>query len=167
LTIEKALANSIQPEEPDAPPVEKIKPDKNKSTINSSIKSFSFAKGSLMWPVQRGVIVSKFGKQAHPSIKGLYIENNGIDIKVEPNKTAKAVFSGIVISIQSIPGHNIMIMVQHDEYYTIYSKLSTNSVNIGQTISAGDLLGNIESTTLHFEIWKGKHKLNPNQWLKK
>lgn len=164
LAIEKAIELAIRNAK------DKQRKEKKGTILKTTTKvtsTFSIAKSTLHWPSNNGVIVSAFGKQPHPSIKGLYIENNGIDIKLLNDKKVLSVFNGKVISIQTIPGHNIMIMVQHGEYYTIYSKLSSNSVNIGQEVSQGDILGEVEKNVLHFEIWKGKQKLNPNSWLKK
>jgi septal ring factor EnvC (AmiA/AmiB activator) len=46
---------------------------------------FEKNKGKLPWPVEKGVITSRFGKQPHPVLKGIVIENNGIDITTEKN----------------------------------------------------------------------------------
>ncbi len=44
---------------------------------------FEKNKGKLPWPVEKGVITSRFGKQPHPVLPGIVIENNGIDITTE------------------------------------------------------------------------------------
>ena len=41
---------------------------------------FEKNKGKLPWPVEKGIITSGFGKQAHPVLRGIMIENNGLDI---------------------------------------------------------------------------------------
>ncbi|MBK6894890.1 MAG: hypothetical protein IPH00_17620 [Flavobacteriales bacterium] len=41
---------------------------------------FEKNKGKLPWPVAKGTITSGFGKQAHPVLRGIMIENNGLDI---------------------------------------------------------------------------------------
>jgi septal ring factor EnvC (AmiA/AmiB activator) len=55
---------------------------------------FEKNRGKLPWPVEKGVITSRFGKQNHPVLPGIVIENNGIDITTEPNATVRAVFRG-------------------------------------------------------------------------
>lgn len=136
-----------------------------------SSTSSSFTQRQLAWPSTDRLIVGRFGKQAHPTIKGLFIENNGIDILLKQNKEVSVVAEGNVLSIQTIPGHDIMIMVQHGEFYTIYSKLKTSFVKAGQTVSVGQAIGEVTTddkgnAKLHFEIWRGKTKLDPSAWLK-
>ncbi len=144
---------------------------KNNTIENSKSTTFARLNDKVAWPSKQGSIVSKFGRQAHPSIQGLYIENNGIDIRLQNDKNAYAIGNGKVISIQSVPGHDIMIMIQHSDYYSIYSKLKTSFVTIDQTVSLGQSIGEVNTdkkgnTKLHFEIWKGKTKLDPALWLK-
>ncbi|HNU57852.1 MAG TPA: hypothetical protein PKN30_14780 [Flavobacteriales bacterium] len=65
---------------------------------------FEKNKGKLPWPVEKGVITSRFGKQPHPVLPGIVIENNGIDITTEKNAGVRALFRGEVSSVIVIPG---------------------------------------------------------------
>ncbi len=138
--------------------------------------SFAGNRGQLPWPVKKGVITKKFGQQYDPVFKNLKLApNNGIDITTEENSAALCVFGGIVRQIFMIPGANNCVMVQHGEYYTLYCKLSTVKVKVGDRLSTGQVIGTVYSTdetVLHFEIWKAQDtgnpvKLNPELWLKK
>jgi len=61
-----------------------------------------------------------------------------------------------------------MIIIDHSDYYTVYSKLTSARVQKGNSLLVGDVIGELGSTgDLHFEIWKGKTKLDPQDWLKK
>lgn len=127
-------------------------------------------KGQLAMPVT-GKITSWFGKHDHPTIKNIQIENNGIDIKSQVGASVRSVHDGKIISISFIPGHQNMIMVQHGSYFAVYSKIKEVAVQIGQEINTNDVLGTVytnseNNTILHFEIWNGKDKENPSQWLK-
>ena len=46
-------------------------------------KDFASNQGRLPWPVVKCAIVGYFGKHEHATIKGVFIENNGIDIKTQ------------------------------------------------------------------------------------
>ncbi len=134
-------------------------------------KDFSSNRGKLPWPVVRGQIVSPFGKHEHPVLKGVMVENNGVDIQTEAGSEARAVFGGKVVSIFYLPTYHNCVMIKHGEYFTIYSNIENVTVSANQTISTRQNLGklytdkNEQLTKVHLEIWKGKDKLNPETWL--
>jgi len=126
----------------------------------------------LPWPVARGEIVSHFGKQAHPVLKGVTVENLGVDIVTMKEETVRSVFSGKVITIASVPGLNNVVMIQHGEYYTVYARLKSVLVKNGQEVAAKDPLGLVYTdkdgqSQLQFQIWKNSEKLDPEMWLYK
>ena len=134
--------------------------------------SFALNKGKLPFPVASGVIVEKFGEHPHPTLKNVKLPfNNGINISTKPGSNVKAVFDGVVKQVIAIPGYNQCILVQHGKYFTFYCKLSTVVVKVGDKVSTGTLLGALDpmgsTATLHFELWNGTTKQNPELWLKK
>lgn len=126
-------------------------------------------KGNLPWPVRKGKITRPFGKQTHPTLKTITISNNGIDIGTENRAEVKAVFKGKVVGIQFVPGYQNMIIIQHGNFYTVYSNLEDVFVQRNETISAGKTIGRLGSrkAEVHFEVWKEKIRLNPVEWLKR
>jgi septal ring factor EnvC (AmiA/AmiB activator) len=128
---------------------------------------FSANKGKLPWPVSKGLITDRFGAHPHPVLKGITIQNNGIDIKAEEKAAVKSLFSGTVASVTKIPGYDYMVMVRHGLYFTVYSKIISVNVKKGDTVTTGQLLGYLgtEDPELHLEIWQDKTKLNPETWL--
>lgn len=134
-------------------------------------KDFSNNKSKLPWPVVRGHIVSGFGKHEHPLLKGVVIENNGVDIKTEAGAEARSVFGGTVVSVFFLPTTQNCVIVKHGEYFTVYSNIETVTVKPGQTLTTKQSLGKLhtdkseELTKVHLEIWKGKDKMDPSQWL--
>jgi septal ring factor EnvC (AmiA/AmiB activator) len=134
-------------------------------------KDFLSNRGKLPWPVAKGHIVSQFGKHEHPVLKGVVIENNGIDIKTEKGASARALFSGTVVSVFYLPTTHNCVIVKHGDYFTVYSNLETVSVATNQDISTKQTLGKLYSdkaedlTKVHVEIWKGKEKMDPKLWL--
>lgn len=141
---------------------------KNKSKATEKVTA-DIKNKKLAWPA-KGYITGKFGNQAHPTIKNVRINNNGIDIKCAKSAPVSAVAEGKVISITSIPGYDNMIILQHGSYYSVYSKLSHIIVKKDEILQPGQTIGrlkNIDAPELHFEFWKGKTKLDPAKWLKK
>ena len=58
-----------------------------------------------------------------------------------------------------------MLILRHGNYYSVYSRLNKLFVKRGEQIATGQEIGEIEES-LHFEIWNGKVKENPEPWLK-
>ena len=128
--------------------------------------TFSRLKGNLPWPVE-GEITKRFGRQPHPTVKGVEISNNGIDISVSGRTDVAVVADGTVVSTHFVPGYRNMVLVRHGNYYTVYSNLETVSVNSGTELRAGQSLGQIskQAGELHFEVWRQKERLNPEGWI--
>ena len=134
--------------------------------------SFSLNKGKLPYPVSSGVVVEQFGEHPHPTLKNVKLPfNNGINISTRPGSTVKVVFDGVVKQVIAVPGYNQCVLVQHGQYFTFYCKLAKVSVKVGDKLSTGATIGTLETgsstATLHFELWNGTTKQNPEHWLKK
>lgn len=132
--------------------------------------NFESGKGSLPWPVERGYISQYFGVHAHPDLAGITLVNNGVDITTSGGSTARAVFKGTVSAILEIPGQEKAVLLNHGEYYTVYSRLSQVYVSRGQQVEAKQALGTVwtddeSKTILQFQLWQGQSKLNPAGWL--
>jgi septal ring factor EnvC (AmiA/AmiB activator) len=137
-------------------------------------ENFASNQGKLPWPVERGTIVSKFGKHPHPVLKGVTTQNNGIDISVSSGSMARAVFDGECTGLTNIPGSGWLVIIRHGEYLTVYSQLEEANVKVGDKVKTKQSIGKVatdqqEGTTeLHFEVWKsGGIKLDPEAWIAK
>lgn len=137
-------------------------------------ETFAANQGSLPWPVERGTIVSKFGKHPHPVLKGVTTQNNGIDISVTSGTMARAVWAGECTGLTNIPGSGWLVIIRHGEYLTVYSQLEEANVKVGDVVKEKQNIGKVatdqaEGTTeLHFEVWKsGGIKLDPESWIAK
>ncbi|HEY8399876.1 MAG TPA: peptidoglycan DD-metalloendopeptidase family protein, partial [Cytophagaceae bacterium] len=132
--------------------------------------SFAGNINKLPWPVSKGTISHKFGKQPHPVLKGVYIENLGIDIQTLQNEPVRSVFQGKVITVAQVPGMNNVVMIQHGEYFTVYAKLKSVYVKTGDEVKAKQVIGEVytdknNNSELQFQIWKNSDKLDPEKWL--
>jgi septal ring factor EnvC (AmiA/AmiB activator) len=134
---------------------------------------FEKNKGKLPWPVEKGVITSRFGKQPHPVLPGITIENNGVDITTEKGAAVRALFRGEVSSVIVIPGAGKAVILSHGAYRTVYSNLREVSVAKGQKVdtkqNVGSVLTDDTGSIAHIEVWKittdGLVKVDPGPWL--
>mgnify|MGYP001091942559 CR=1 FL=1 len=142
-------------------------------TPEERILSDNFAenRGKLLWPVERGVITSYFGEQNHPVLRGIKINNNGVDISTTQGAKARAIFNGTVSRVFSIPGGNYAVIIRHGEYLTVYSNLAEVFVRNGQQVTIREELGVIatdqreQKTMINLQVWRGNNKMDPAQWI--
>ncbi len=139
--------------------------------------SFEKNKGKLPWPVERGVVTSRFGNNPHPVLAGITVPNNGINIATNTNASVRAVFEGTVSAVFSIPGAGQNIIINHGGYRSVYSNLKDVYVSKGQKVENKQSIGTVLSdessgkTEAHLEIWKvdqsGTTKQDPALWIYK
>ena len=134
---------------------------------------FKSNKGKLPWPLEKGVIVQGYGKQKHTVFSAVETFNNGIDIATDKNSVVRVVFDGSISRIFFIKGEGKAILVNHGEYFSVYSGLKEVAVKVGDKVLSKQKLGVVltqeveNKTELHFEIWKGYDKNDPSRWLYK
>lgn len=133
---------------------------------------FEGNKNNLPWPVEKGYITETFGTHAHPTLKGVMVNNNGVEIATQPGATVRAVFKGTVKSVFIVPGFQTIVLIGHGKYYTAYARIAKPLVKAGQEVDIRQPIGTVytneeeEITEVHFEIYNMKSKLNPEDWLK-
>lgn len=133
--------------------------------------NFEQNEGKFPYPVSDGVIIDRFGKHPHPTQRGLTIDNKGVNIAGEKGAPVRCIFEGTVSRVVFIKGLNNCVMVNHGNYYTVYSNLESVSVKANDAVGRNQVIGNLPSTAnnddwyLHFELWKGTTFLNPEKWL--
>ena len=134
-------------------------------------ESFSNNKGNLPWPVERGIVIQKFGLQTHPVVKTTKIKSNGIVIATNKNANVRTVFKGKVLSILKFKGSNLTVLIQHGNYISVYKNLSKVYVNKGQDVESLEIIGQVFSnnsdskTTLQFSIFNNTTALDPYLWI--
>lgn len=136
-------------------------------------KDFISNKGKLPSPVERGVIVRRYGKQSHPTLKGITIESNGVFYATEKNANARVIFDGKVLAIQVLPGNQKAVLVQHGNYISVYKNLDNVTVQKGDQVTTKQQIGRIHTdkttgkTILAFVLFKEIHRQNPEEWVYK
>ncbi len=131
---------------------------------------FDQNRGKLPWPVRGGVIIDRYGLHAHPTQRGLTVDNKGVNIAGANGAPVTSVFEGVVANIFFYQGLNNNVMVRHGNYLTVYSNLASVSVKVGESVKLNQVLGRLagsdtDENSLHFEIWKESVNLNPEVWL--
>jgi murein hydrolase activator len=132
--------------------------------------NFKANKGRLPWPVERGAITLGYGDQQHPVYKSLVVHNSGIEITTESGANARAVFSGEVAQVQMITPVKKAVLIKHGDYFTIYQNLSSVNVQVGDKVTAKQVIGKIKTdadgkTVLKFMISQNTAYSNPQQWI--
>ena len=128
-------------------------------------------KGKLPWPLEKGIIVGRYGTQKHVVFSGVETFNNGVDIATDKNADVRVVFDGTVSRIFFIKGEGKAVLINHGEYFSVYSGLKEVGVKTGEKLLSKEKIGVVtthkedDKTELHFEIWKGYDKQNPSNWL--
>lgn len=154
-----------------APPDPVPTPQEEETELDEVAMGFQRFQGRLPWPVENGFISRPFGRQKHPTIRSIEINNNGIDIRTEEGESVRAVFEGEVAGVQFINGHNYTVIIRHGSYYTVYSNIGSTTLSKGDMVKARQVIGSVSTNPitgmaeLHFEVWRDKDRLNPTRWI--
>ncbi len=154
------------------PATKVIQPKENVAENRVLSGSFRTNKGKYPWPV-KGVVSSYYGKQAHPTLPDITIDNSGIDILTTNHALVKPIASGEVAAVRFVPGNDYLVIIKHGQYYTLYSKMEEHFVKKGDKVSPNDTIGKVRTdiktgkSELHFEVWDKQKRMNPRWWLAK
>ncbi|MGI6642847.1 MAG: peptidoglycan DD-metalloendopeptidase family protein [Bacillota bacterium] len=125
---------------------------------------------SFLWPLS-GTITSTYGWRTHP-ISGGRSFHEGIDIAASSGTSVKASSSGKVTHVGWTGGYGRLVIISHGNgFETRYGHLSGYAVNVGQTVSAGQVIGYVGQSGsatgphCHFEIRKSDSPKNPKDYL--
>ena len=127
---------------------------------------FEANRGRLPMPITGSYkIVSHFGQYNVAGLRGVTLDNKGINIMGGPGCQARAIYDGEVSAVLSYAG-SVVVMLRHGAYISVYANLSSASVSRGQHVSARQILGTVGSEhILQFQLRKERAKLNPEAWL--
>ncbi len=178
---EKELAKNTSPETPRTSTNTKsiaVKPTATKKTPESVLlnsenlalnASFERNRGSLPWPLDRGIILMHYGHNILPS--GTAIEISSVNISADIGTPVKAVFDGTVSTIQQIEDMQVVIL-QHGRYFSTYSNLSGVNVQKGQEVKTGQVLGKVAANfdgvgAIDFYMSNETSNFDPEKWLRR
>ncbi|HZF65615.1 MAG TPA: peptidoglycan DD-metalloendopeptidase family protein [Chitinophagaceae bacterium] len=141
--------------------------DLNESDVALN-SSFEKNRGRLPWPVDQGYVSIPYGSS---KVGGLSMDNPGITISTPSTGTnVKAIFEGEVSSVSNL-GDGMMVMIRHGKYFSVYSNLSSVSVNKGMQVRRGQSLGRAGEADdgsggqIDFLLMNETRNVNPEPWL--
>ena len=139
-------------------------------TLSALSSSFEENRAKFPWPAA-GFISQKFGRQNHPVLKGIVLQNDGINIQTQQGEKVKCIFEGEVRAVAIFPAIGSSVIISHGEYFTVYSGLKEVFVKKGQKVSTNQDIGQVSVngegiSELRFQIRKNTVALNPQAWLK-
>lgn len=118
---------------------------------------------AIVFPIVAPKLSSKYGKRIHP-IRKFSRLHQGVDLAAPENAHVRAVAAGRVVFADRYAGFGKLVTIEHvDGYTSLYAHLSEIKVHIGETVSAGAIIGRVGSSGeatgphLHFE-WRVKGK---------
>lgn len=109
---------------------------------------------SLFRPV-RGVVIESAMPEEH---------RYSVRLRVPKNENILAVMKGTVVFVQREIDNSHTLMMQHQQYVSIYRHVSMVLKRVGASVDAGDALGTMNGRDeLEFEIWRAGEPLNPEE----
>ncbi|NOS55204.1 MAG: peptidoglycan DD-metalloendopeptidase family protein [Cyclobacteriaceae bacterium] len=171
--MERAAAEAKRLRELKAKANKKAEEVKEEEDADASIAlsaSFEENKMKFSWPAS-GFVSQRFGRQMHPVLKGIEIQNDGINIQTKQGETVKTIFGGEVKRVALIGGLGTAVIIGHGEFFTVYAGLKDVTVKTGQKVIPNTEIGKVVATSegiseLRFQIFKNTTPLDPQKWLK-
>lgn len=176
LEEKKRIADKIEKE------IARIIEDERKKVVKSNNtpeqkligENFVENKGRLPWPVERGIITSQFGIQKHPILKYVTENNIGIEITSLGKTAVRSVFKGEVAKVFAVQGANMIVIIRHGKYLSVYQNIVDLKVKPGDKVDTKQEIGNVycekenaNKSILKFMIYEEKDSLNPEAWISK
>jgi murein hydrolase activator len=168
--LAKSSEKKDEKQEPEKPAKSIVERKDNLPLFDGDGKTFEEYRGRLPWPVQGGVIVKSFGENTNKDLK-IVTFNNGVDISVAKGTEVFSVAEGKVSQIAYLPTFGNVVIVRHpNSFITVYANLSDIKVGRGDAVAARQPIAVAApapegGSQVHFEVWRGKEKHNPELWL--
>lgn len=137
------------------------------STVDRMLSGgFEANRGRLPMPITGSYrVVSHFGQYSVDGLKGVHLDNKGINIMGSAGCMARSIYDGEVSAVFGYGG-TMVVMVRHGAYISVYCNLKSVLVNKGQKVSTRQGLGTVGADNiLQFQLRKETAKLNPEVWL--
>lgn len=170
----KRKPRSSKPSESEASASPDVNKNASAKASASQAGNFAAMRGSLPRPVSGAFrVTSQFGRHSLPELPDVMYDNPGIDAETSAGASAQAVYGGKVSGVYVIPGFSTVIIINHGNYYTVYGNISSPAVKVGDVVKQGQALGRLAPdeedpthSSIHFEVWKNRDKLNPLDWIR-
>ncbi len=125
-------------------------------------------RGALPWPVDKGYLLMHYGRNQLPS--GTELDITGITVATDIGSPVKSVFDGLISKVLFVDDMQVII-IQHGKYFSTYSNLGSVTVQTGQNVKTGQVIGkaaaNLDGVgAVDFYINDERNNLDPERWLR-
>lgn len=155
----------------EVPPPPPPEPEPEPAIVGSGV-------AGLQWPVPHGSVTDGFGPRVAPC-GGCSTFHKGMDIHPGEGTPIHAIADGVVVATADYDdgGLGVHAFIEHQINGEIvrstyaHMLVGTLTVSVGQSVSAGQLLGNVGDTGqsiaphLHFEIYVYGNYVDPVAWM--
>lgn len=124
-------------------------------------KVLSQKKVEFIWPVEKFVLFSKFGKRRGRP-------HDGLDLSTPTGTPIYAAAAGKVIYSKRFAGYGNLLVLKHaNQFFTAYAHTQEVFVSQGKSVKQGDKIATVGRTGrttgphLHFEVRKGTDAIDP------
>lgn len=128
---------------------------------------FERNRGSLPWPVD-GFILTHYGRYSIPGTTVIG-DNPGVSIGTQVGSPVKAIFTGEVTLVNFMDDKQL-VCIKHGKYFTVYSNLLSASVQRGQIVKTGQVIGKAALNDdgqgqVDLLLMKETNNINPETWM--
>jgi murein DD-endopeptidase MepM/ murein hydrolase activator NlpD len=102
----------------------------------------------------RGVVLQSFSAKEH---------RYGVTIQTAKHDNVTAILAGAVVYTNYELDNTYTIMLQHDNYLSIYRGVSKLLKRVGETVQAGESIALLEDKPLNFQLWQNGQPINPEE----
>ncbi len=126
----------------------------------------------LGWPIEAGAYYHISSEQGWRKLDGIDDYHLGIDIACYAGTNIRAANAGTVLKSEYHWSYGYYVLIDHGGgLSTLYAHMSENTVQAGEKVSAGQLVGycgltgNTKGYHLHFEVRENGEVVNPRNYI--
>ncbi len=128
--------------------------------------SFEKLKGHIPLPLRSFTQVQHYSIDSTQLMSASNPQINRLIIDAQPGELVRCAEDGEVTSIFKIPGNEMVVMIKHGSYRTVYGTLDNLKIEVGDWVTKNMIIGEVaeaESGRMVFEIWKTTNNINESQ----
>lgn len=101
-----------------------------------------------------GVIVEQFDEKQ---------KQYSITLQTPPRENVTAILAGTIVYLNYELTDTYTLILQHDNYISIYKGISKMIKQVGDHVQAGESIAMLENSPLQFELWQNGKPINPEE----
>lgn len=128
--------------------------------------SFEKLKGHIPLPLKSFTQIQHYSVDSTEIMSASNPQINRLIIDAKPGELVRCAEEGEVTSVFKIPGNEMVVMIKHGSYRTVYGTLDNLKIAVGDWVTKDMIIGEVaaaESGRMVFEIWKTANNINESQ----